>query len=134
MAHTLSLLDASIVRADILVTEAGTAAASAAHDLNADPAGALVALNGILIASIGPNAQFADAAAAQAHLDQNLDVDVYCRTASGVTTPVLVVTAGVSAPAVNGNFRLILNVQKALDADTATFALSIKTRHSISDT
>ena len=132
MAHTLTLLDASVLRADILVTEAGTADAQVAHDLKVDPASALIA-GGALALAIGAAATFADAAAAQAYLDESMDVDAYLRTASGVTTPALLITAGVSAPAVAGNFRLILSVQKPLATDTCTFALCVKIRHSLTE-
>ncbi len=132
MAHTLTLLDASTLRADILVTEAGTAAASVNHNLATDPAGALAA-GGALLAAIGPTATFADTAACQAFLDENLDVKAYLRSASGVTTPALVITAVASAPATAGNFRLTLNVHKPVNGDTSVWALVIKIRHSLTD-
>ncbi len=132
MAHTLTLLDASALRADILVTEAGTASVLVEHNLATDPAGALAA-GGALLAAIGPGATFADTAACQAFLDTSLDVECYLRTASGVTTPRLAITATASAPAVAGNFRLALDVQEAADGDTSTFGLAIKIRHSLTD-
>ena len=132
MAHTLSLLDVSVLRADILVTEAGTPAAPVSHDLAVDPPGSIIP-DGALDLSIGPAVAFADAAAAQAHLDQNMDVNAYLRSATPAATPLLTITAGVSAPATPGNFRLILNVQKSDGPVTALIAMSVKIRHTITD-
>jgi hypothetical protein len=114
---------------DINVGEDGLAAAPINFDvLAALTAAGFNATNSPLFA--GLNAPFANAAAAQAYLDQNCDLISYF-TASSVGTTTITYNGTAPGGAVAGTFRLTINGVKAAGADTATGKCRITLRHSI---
>lgn len=111
------------------VAEAGTAAAAETVDVLV-----LLAAAGLTIANSplfsGLSQAFANQAAARTYLFANIDLMDYL-TASSVGTSATVFDADVSAPAVAGNFRLVITAVKAANADTYTLKGRFALRHSI---
>jgi hypothetical protein len=124
MAHTLTLLDASLLQVRYLLSEDGTAAAEQDHDISGD----LIddGGRGILNQKIGSGASFADDAAAQLLADEDLDVSVYLKLlnpATGHAQPQITFTQDSNA------FRVTITVAKDADATIADFILTIENRN-----
>lgn len=112
------------------VNEAGTAVGLETVDIIALlTAAGLTAANSPLMA--GLTQAFANQAAAQAYLDQNIDLLTWVWDAA-VTIPVGIrLNANVSAPAVANNFRLEVRGSKTNNADAYQTKVRFTLRHSI---
>lgn len=111
------------------VAEAGTAAAAETVDVLV-----LLAAAGLTIANSplfsGLSQAFANQAAARTYLFANIDLIDYL-TAISAGSAATVFDADVSAPAVVGNFRLVITAVKAQNVDTYTLKSRFALRHSI---
>lgn len=80
----------------------------------------------------GLNAAFADQAAARAYLFANIDlIEYFTALPVATATSETLYDANVSAPAVAGNFRLVITGVKAANGDTYTKKCRFALRHSI---
>ena len=129
MAITVAVLDTAPHSVLYEITEDGTAAATVQQDVPGDLAA------GPLADLIGSAVTFADQAAAQAAIEEQVDMTVHLVSATPVGAtgaPTLALDPNISGAAA-GNFRLDLISVKAANGDVAVYQLRMSYRHSIND-
>lgn len=138
MAATVTIADRAPNSILYRIEEDGTAADLQSRDVAADliaPIGAGVAgppqPGSAILDAVSPTGGFADQAAAQGAFYANFDLDTYTPTAAAPTS--MQGDANVSAPAVDGNFRLELTAVKTADADVNIYHVRLSLRHSVID-
>lgn len=131
---TMAVVEATPYSILYSCTEDGTAAAAETRDILADLTAQGVGSGNPLFDDL--NDAFLSQAAARADFVAKCDPIVHMRssTPAGATSaPALTVDEDISGGVVVGNFRLVVNVVKAANGDTALFFLRVSYRHSIID-